>query len=334
MKTKYLVSSNQLSRRGFLGIGAAFCISLPISSLADSALKRVAKPVRIGLISDLHNDIIHDARYRLEQFVAYTQQSRVDGILQLGDFAYPAAKNKEVIDVFNRAHPTRLHVIGNHDTDAGHSKEQCLSIWGMPDRYYTQSISGITFIVLDGNDKGSSTHKGGYPAYINSLQSTWLKTTLQAVNEPVIIVSHQPLMGPLAVDNAAEIQGILAGASDKVLLAINGHTHVDSLLFKEAIPYLTINSASYFWVGDKFMHESYPKAVHQSHEWISRTCPYQDPLFTVMTVNSANRTIQIESRPSQWVGKSPAELGFSNEYQPLKVDQEITPDIRAHNIRG
>ena len=327
-------SPTELSRREFIRIGAAFTLALPIPALATERVSKLANAVKIGLITDLHHDIIHDAPSRLNAFLQRSKIARVDGIIQMGDFAFPNEKNKPIIDQFNQAHDTHLHVIGNHDTDNGHTRPQCVASWGMPDRYYTHKINGIWFIVLDGNDTGSPSYKSGYPAYINPEQTTWLKSKLQELSGPIIILSHQPLIGALSVDNAAEIQDILASASDKVILALNGHTHIDSLIHEKGIPYLTINSASYFWIGDKFAHESYSAAIHQTHPSLSRTCPYKDPLFTVMTVDPASLTIQISGKQSSWVGKSPTELGFTDEYKPLRVDQEITPVIRARTIKA
>jgi 3',5'-cyclic-AMP phosphodiesterase len=321
-----------MKRRDFIVNTVGACIALNIPAAARNALKSMKKQVKIGLITDLHQDVIHNGAERLKAFLQEMKKTRPDAIMQLGDFAYPGDENKEVIDLFNKAHPARLHVIGNHDTDAGYKKEQCISYWGMPARYYVQEISGIWFIVLDANDKGSPVHKGGYPAFIGSEQVEWLKQKLKEIDGSIIIVSHQPLAGAMAVDNAEEIQDILSAASDKVLLAINGHTHVDAVLQIKNVNYVHINSASYFWVGGKFKHDSYPAEIHQSHPWIASTCPYKEPLFTTMTIDPRSATITIKGKKTEWVGKSPEELGF-NDIVPLKVDEEIVPYIRERRLK-
>ncbi len=294
-------TTNGISRRDFISLSAAFCIPV----LAKATVSQLREPIRLGLISDLHHDLIHDGKNRLTAFLLDCGRAKVDGIMQLGDFVFPSEKNQNIIDLFNQAHQTSLHVIGNHDTDNGHTKQQCIDRWGMPSRYYTQQVKGIRLIVLDGNDPGSPDHKGGYPAYIGPEQIAWLKAQLGAIKEPIIIVSHQPLIGSLAVDNAAEVQAILASAADRIIVAINGHTHVDSLIYASGIPYLTINSASYFWIGDKFRHESYPREIHEAHQWMSRMCPYQDPLYSVMTIDPATMTIQI-NREAECLGREVA----------------------------
>jgi hypothetical protein len=61
---------------------------------------------------------------------------------------------------------------------------------------------------------------------------------------------NQPLAGASSVDNADEIQSVLLGdASDKVILAINGHSHMDEVIRVKGVTYMHVNSASYTWVG-------------------------------------------------------------------------------------
>ncbi len=320
-----------MNRRDFITNTAVACITLQIPSALAASMVKVKKTVKIGLITDLHQDVMHDGVTRMNAFLKEMSKVKPDAIMQLGDFAYPGDKNKEVIDLFNKAHPNHLHVIGNHDTDGGYKKEQCISYWGMPARYYVKEISGISFVVLDGNDKGSPSHKSGYAAFINAEQTAWLKKQLKELNGPIVIVSHQPLAGAGAVDNAEEIQEVLSIAADKILLAINGHTHIDALLEIRNITYVHINSASYFWVGSKFKHDSYSADIHQAHPYISSTCPYKESLFTVMTIDPEAGLITIKPKKGEWMGKSPTELGFSEA--PLEVGDEIVPYIRDRRIK-
>ncbi len=320
-----------LNRRAFINGIFATGIVLQIPDTALAMFANKVKPVKVGIITDLHQDVIHNGSERLDAFLAHTKKINPDLILQMGDFAYPNEKNKELIDRFNNAHQTALHVIGNHDTDNGHTKEQCLSYWKMPSRYYTKEINGVCFIILDGNDKGSPTRKGGYPAYINDEQKLWLQQQLKQIDKPIIIVSHQPLAGAMAVDNSLEIQEILSAASDKILLAINGHTHIDCQLFIKNINYVHINSASYFWVGGKYKHNSYSEEIHKSHPWISSTCPYEDALFTSLTIDPSSGTMHIEGRKSNWVGQSPEALNYVDDAK-LRPGQEIAPKISKRKI--
>ena len=215
------------TRRDFLrtiGI-AATSVSLP--PILTASLRRLENPVRIGMIADLHQDVMHDGEKRLDAFLKEMAKTRPDAIMQLGDFAYPNKKNRSVIGKFNKAHQHSLHVIGNHDTDSGHTQKQCFDVWGMTGRYYSYDVGGLKFLVLDGNDKGSPTHKGGYPSFVGKEQIGWLKEQIRKLDGPIVVVSHQPLAGSSAVDNAKEIQEILSKHAEKVVIAINGHTHID-----------------------------------------------------------------------------------------------------------
>ncbi|MFT3702705.1 MAG: metallophosphoesterase [Agriterribacter sp.] len=320
------------SRRNFIASATAVCVALQIPVSAKSFLSGLKKKVKLGIITDLHQDIMHDGLSRLQAFVQHMKDERPDALLQMGDFAYPGDKNKEVIELYKNAHQQVLHVIGNHDTDAGFTKEQCMSYWGMPGRYYTKDINGILFIILDGNDKGSPSYKGGYPAYVNEEQKSWLKQQLNEAAKPVIIVSHQPIAGPGAIDNAKEIQELLGAASHKILLAINGHTHIDDMLSVGNVTYVHINSASYFWGGDKYTHESYGADIHKEHPYISRTFPYRDALFALLTIDPAKGTVTIEGKKSEWVGASPEQLGYKETYY-ADAGKVIAPTISNRNIR-
>mgnify|MGYP001946280201 CR=1 FL=1 len=322
---------NNYSRRNFIKITTASSIALALPSSALAIFENQDKPIKIGLIADLHNDVMHDGKERLSSFLKAMKQYRPDALVQLGDFAYPGDKNKEVIELFNNANKNTLHVIGNHDTDAGYTKQQCIDYWGMSGRYYVKKVNGISFIVLDGNDKGSPTYSGGYVSYIGEQQWMWLKEQLKIIDGPIIIVSHQPLAGAFAVDNAEEIQDILSTASDKILLCINGHTHIDSLVRIKNVSYLHINSASYQWVGGKYKHQSYSQEVHENFKFIDHTCPYKDSLFAEMTIDPITMTVKIEGRTSEWVGSSPAELG-ADQHPTLTNGEEIAAHIRNRNI--
>ena len=133
------------------------------------------------------------------------------------------------------------------------------------------------------------------------------------------------------VDNAEYLQDLLGQYANKILLAINGHTHIDDLLRIQGVTYLHLNSASYQWVGGNFKHQSYSEAVHQQHPWISHTCPYRDSLFATLVIDPATQTIRIEGQNSSWVGPSPAALG-TNGYPELHVGEEVAPRIRDRQI--
>lgn len=320
------------NRRSFIkgAVATGVVLSLPTSALSLFDNRR--NKVKIGIITDLHQDIMHDGKERMESFLRSMRSEKPDAIMQMGDFAYPGDKNKEVIGMFNDAHKERMHIIGNHDMDSGYTREQCVDYWGMPARYYVSEISGVYFIVLDGNDKGSPSHKGGYASYINEEQASWLEEQLKTLEGPIVIASHQPLAGTYSVDNAEEIQNLLGKYSDKILVAINGHTHIDAHLLIKGVNYVHINSASYYWVGGKFQHKSYSDEVLDQNKYIAYTCPYRDALFTTMTIDPGKQTISFRGKDTEWVGDSPVKLGFEG-YENARPGQEIVPEIRKRLIK-
>jgi len=303
---------------------------MSIFGMVSAMEPAMQSPVRLGIITDLHQDIIHDAPQRLDAFLKTVSTKTHDAILQMGDFAVPSKKNKTVIDAFNAGHPKAFHVIGNHDTDGGHTTQEVLDVWGMKSRYYTKNVNGLTLVVLDANESHAE-HKGGYPSHVGKEQLAWLSQELKNAPGPVLVVSHQPLAGPACVDNAAEVQKVLDTASDKILLAINGHTHIDELLRVGKTLYLHVNSASYYWVGPQFAHESYPNAIHKDYPVIKNTCPYQESLYTTLTYDPAQGEIRLEGHKSNWVGKSPSHCGANLTSDTIDGEQ-IVPEIRPRNI--
>jgi calcineurin-like phosphoesterase family protein len=308
---------------------ASFAFALPQISTAFAG--KLKQAVKLGLITDLHQDIMHDGYKRLSVFVGQVKKQKPDAIIQMGDFAYPKPENASVIELFNQAHEKSLHILGNHDTDAGYTKTQCLEVWGMPTPYYSANIQGIKLIILDGNEQGSPTHKGGYASYIGPDQIVWLTKELESTEDPVLILSHQPLAGTIAVDNEKEVQDLLSQHSDKILLCVNGHSHIDQHLNIGNVNYLHVNSASYYWVGEKYKHAVYTEQIIEHHPYIAMTCPYEDSLFTFVTIDPKKMTVTVEGRKSSWEGESPDELGFQIPGNP-QLNRYIMPEIQNRKI--
>ncbi len=109
--------------------------------------------IRFGLCADVHKDVVHDADIRLKTFIDRINREKVDFITQLGDFCRPYDYNQGFLDIWNQFEGPRYHVLGNHDTDGGFTREQTLKFWGTKDKYYSCGLDGYHFVVLDGNDK-------------------------------------------------------------------------------------------------------------------------------------------------------------------------------------
>jgi len=318
------------SRRDFLRTTGVAATSIILPRRVIAGLGRIKKPIRLGMIADLHQDVMHDGPARLKVFLDAMKKEKPDALVQLGDFAYPTKKNEVVSKAFEKAHPRTLHVLGNHEIDAGHSFDKVAELWGMKGRYYTENVGGLDLVVLDANEKPKN-HKGGYPAHIGKKQLEWLAKQLKSLKGPILIISHQPLAGPSSIDNAKEVQALLNSAADKVLIAVNGHTHIDHVAKAGKLSSLHVNSASYKWVGGSYRNKSYPPEVHSKFRWVEYTCPYRDSLFTTLTIDPENGRIDVKGRESQWVGKSPSQLGIAAK-PDLTDGKEICPKIRSRQL--
>ena len=319
-----------VTRRAFFTKAGSAACALTFPVVSKAAAGKISKPVRLGLIADLHQDVMHDGPKRLVRFLDAMKAQSPDAIVQLGDFAVPAPKNQPLIDRFNSAHSRAFHVLGNHDIDGGYTTQQVLDAWSMPSTYYTAEVNGLRLIVLDGNEPPAD-HQSGYPAHIGSQQAAWLKQELESDNRPTVVFSHQPLAGPWCIDNAQEIQQILSTYSDRVLLALNGHSHIDLMSRIDKVNYLHVNSASYVWVNSQYKHQNYPPEVLAKYPKLASACPYREALFTTLTFDPENNQVQIAPCHTDWVGPSPAQVG-RDKHPQLTDGEEIAPRIRARTL--
>ncbi len=303
------------TRRTALKILGTSCAAISLPSTVTAFHPKSVKPIRLGVIADLHGGLASDAESRLDQFLNSVAEQKVDALVQLGDFAYPNKKHQRFSDKFNAAHENTIHVIGNHEFDFGLGRDDCFKAWGIESAYYQRDVGEIRILVLDGNEKNSPTYAGGYHSYIGKQQQAWLAQQLEQTDRPVLILSHQPLAGQSAINNAVEIQQLLTNYRSKILLCINGHAHVDSLLQVDGVTYLHINSASYYWVGGK-----------------KRMAYYQDPLYTTLTIDLANSAIHLEGKSTDWKqGDSPTTVNFF-ERENAASESIVVPAIRERKI--
>lgn len=301
---------HDFSRREFLKTSSVSLLSLAIP---ESTLRLFSKktPLKIGLISDLHVDIIHDGQERMAVFLNAMKKEKPDALIQMGDFAIPKPENSAVIQAFNDSNSRAFHVLGNHDMDGGYSKEDVVKAYGMRDRYYSIPLEAIQLIILDGNDAGSPSGRGGYPSYIGPDQQAWLTSELERAIGPVLIVCHQPIAGVYPIDNTQQIQEILSRFASKILLVVNGHAHVDQYIVVGGVNYLHINSASYYWVGEKWAHESLTQEIHEKYPELKYTCPYSACLFALLIIDPKTGELTVKGRKAEWIGPSPLELGYT-----------------------
>ncbi len=313
-----------------LGAGA---LVLPWQRARTRAFDRA--PLSFGLCADVHQDVMHDAVSRMRRFVEAMSHEKVDFLAQLGDFCTPRPENRAFLSAYHAFEGPTYHVIGNHEMDGGFSREQVRKFFGMKQRNDTFIAKGVRFIVLDGNDpydpEEPGKAPGGYSRHVATRQREWLGKIMDTTTEPVIVFSHQSLENARGIDNGAQVRSILESANEKagwrrVGACFSGHHHLDALVVVNDIPYVQINSMSYYWVGPKHKHRSYSEDIHDRHRWIEYTSPYENPLWARVTVT--RNALKITGVRSRWVGASPEELGHPDSSQ----GQGIAPRISDRRI--
>ena len=299
--------------------------------LPPSARTRV-DALRFGMCADVHQDVMHDACERLGSFVKTMGEKKAEFLVQMGDFCQPIDKNRTFLKVWRSFKGPTYDVLGNHDMDGGKTRAQTRAFMGMKSGHYTFVKSGYRFIVLDGNDRHDGA-PAGYARHVGDEQRAWLKRQLETTDEPVIVLCHQSLENARGVDNGPAVRAILEAANERagwrrVLASFSGHHHLDDLVEINGIPYVQVNSMSYFWVGGTKKHESYSKEIHAAHPWIQYTSPYRDPLWAFVTIDPRGE-LRIEGVRSRWVGPSPQDLGR----KPRPDERGIAPRVSDRALK-
>ena len=276
--------------------------------------------IKFGICSDVHLPTMHDSEYRMNTFIDSMKIAKPDFIIELGDFGTPAPEYSSLFDIWNSYPGDKFHVIGNHEMDGGYSREEAVQYRNMANSYYSFDKNKFHFIVLDGNDPKDENNKG-YKQYIGAKQLAWLKEDLIKSEYPIVIFSHQGLTtyhggedDSYGLENNELIRELLEShnkinTKTKVIACFNGHTHFDYAEEVNDIWYITINSMSYQWMGEAYMHIRYSPEIDEKYRWIKYTAPHKEPLFTIVEISSEGY-IKIDGKKTEWVGPSPWEVGY------------------------
>lgn len=298
---------------------------LPLNLRGKVPVKHKKKPIKFGICTDVHKDVMHDADARLQAFIEDAAEKELDFIIQLGDFCRPYDYNLGFMSIWDSFHGEKYHVIGNHDMDGGFTREQVVEYWDIPHRYYSYDFNGYHFIVLDGNDLDPSPDRpSGYARYFGKEQLEWLENDLDKTELPTMVFSHQGLDNDLGgISNSTQSRLVLERANkkagfQKVLFVFSGHHHQDYHNNINGIHYIQVNSMSYQWLGEEYKHIRYSEEVDSKYPWIKYTVPYKDPLWAYVEL-AEDGTFHLYGRKTEFVGPSPEELDvdLSNFGYPL-----------------
>lgn len=301
-----------LHRRDFLRLAGAAGLAwtLPLRGQETSGI------LRLGVGTDLHQDVIHDAPARLAALQRAAAEFKADAVVQLGDFCKPVAANLALLRQWRDGPKPQIDVLGNHDMDGGFTPDKTVAWMGMPGRHHTSVVAGHRIIVLDGNEKRPDRPARGYPRAIGDAQLGWLEKTLAADDLPVVVCCHQGLDGnPLGVLNAADVRALLEKANAKagrarVRLVLTGHHHLDYLVQVKGIPYLQVNSFSYYWTDKKTEGGRFPADLEKRHPYLKQILVYDQPLFALVELTSQGG--RVLGRSAKFVaGYGPEQAGVA-----------------------
>lgn len=291
--------------------------------------------LKFAIITDIHQDIMHDGEERLQDFVDAARENKVYFIIDLGDFCFPKEENLSFLNRWNEFSGDKYHALGNHDMDIC-SKEEYMAFTGMPSRYYSFDKGKYHFIVLDPNvilkdKKYIPFKKGNYYSesslnHIDPEQAEWLKKDLRSTDKRCLIFSHQSLEN--TVENRKEIQNILEEENrrvgfKKVIAAFSGHDHTDYSKEINGITYIQINSASNQWVGEKYAcPERFSEEINKKRPAVKYTVPYKDALFAIVTLT--NEGLQLEGKESSFIPPTPTDIGIPTDKSPYPLVPKIS----------
>lgn len=302
--------NSPLTRRGFVKqmLLTSATLAWSARALAEAAAPRT---VRFGLIADVHQDLIPDGVERIRAFAEAMAKSRVDFVLQLGDFCQPKPTNRKFLDAWNAIAGPRYHVLGNHDTDSGFTTAQTTAFWGSPGPHYAFTAGPLRGLVLNGNEPGGVAT--GYRRFIGKEQLAWLENELAQAQRPVAIFIHQPLENPEGIENGAAVRAVIEKFPAKLTAVFSGHMHQDYERVVSGVRHVQINSASYLWMGDTGMRETFPPEVHKAYPSLRHVAAYREPLWALVTLDFDRGTLVIEGRRSEWIGPDPWQRGATEK---------------------
>lgn len=271
---------------------------------------------KVVIFSDLHSEIIDNAEERIEEIIRYIKEKQPNFIINLGDFGYFGNTDtsycdldkmpinlkilheektdyykKRAIHLLEELKELQLpiySVLGNHDLDFC-SKEEMLTFYGIEKSFYSIELENYLLLFLDTTyirDKDGTlkdydhgnyfNHEGS--SYLPTEQLDWLDYQLSETSKKVVLFSHHPLThDPRAINNRDELEKIL-NKHNHVIAAINGHTHKDKAVELGGTHYITLNSASYEWVG-KLNQLRYKNVNTDRYPCVNYTNRYADPNY-------------------------------------------------------
>jgi 3',5'-cyclic-AMP phosphodiesterase len=206
-----------MKRSLFLKTGAALVTgsAIPSSLAASDTWKK--KGIRFAHITDIHAKPGAIPETGMAKALQHIQQSATkpsfiintgDSIMDALDETKEHTKQQWAVftSILQKENSLPIHhAIGNHDVwgwfikqnkpdnDTLYGKQWAKEILQLPERFYSFEKGNWTFIVLDSIQLNPA---GGYIAYIDEIQMSWLKKTLDETSKErfICVASHIPIL--------------------------------------------------------------------------------------------------------------------------------------------
>lgn len=264
-------------------------------------------------------------------------------IIHAGDLTPAPDREIDFVNSYCDFKIPSYNCLGNHDSDDT-SFEDTLKAYRMPNDYYYFDCQGFRIIVLnfnyyEENGKFIPFSLGNYYSTTGSVgimppeEMKWFEHTLDSSPYPCILISHQSIERDAdGITNAEEVRKIINRANDKqkhkVMLAINGHYHVDHLRLLDNVLYFDLNSCSIDWVEKT--HDMYPPEMEKQYKSINHTFNVNEAIHAVITI-SDDGEIKIDGmKGSYFMGACRKTAGYKT-YDDC--GRAITPDVSSAHIK-
>ena len=275
--------------------------------------------VKFSVFADLHylpGTFYTNAGQRLDAIRDRAVESGSEFVIHCGDLCHEPTKCGEILRKYREFPMPTYTCLGNHEFERESAKD-VLDAYGMKEFYYFFDRGGYRFVVLDTNYmsvNGVTTHfelhnhrpmpEGAERRLLPPEEIAWLEQTVMESPYPCVLFSHQSLErvysdGPLARRREVwELLERLNRDKRRILLAINGHYHMDFLRIRDNIAFLDLNSASYDWIEEKHAGV-YPEEIYRDYSLVSHTLLWNDPIHAVITLGDHGE-IEIEGGKSEY----------------------------------
>lgn len=90
---------------------------------------------------------------------------------------------------------------------------------------------------------------------------------------------------------------------------------------------------SYKWVGEKFRKQRFVPHIENAYPDFKNICPYRNPLYTVLNLDSQEGKLHIEGRETQLIAPTPHEIGIPDaDTIAMTMRHSMDPTITERNL--